>query len=102
MAKKEPEFHVACPEGHTDELRVRFVSDAPLRPVDLGAFRCLEPVLTPAKRVEVVDVDGQPGVDSGVWCPTCEEWYRERECIQRGTRRTVRGQSSDGSPNEPR
>jgi hypothetical protein len=27
------------------------------------------------------EADGTPGVTSGVWCPKCEEWYSERECI---------------------
>lgn len=81
MAKLRSGIRAACPKGHTDELRLRFVADAPLRLVDLGRLRYLEPILTPAKHVEVQAVDSQPGIDGGVWCPTCEEWYEEGECF---------------------
>jgi hypothetical protein len=62
-------------------LVLRFVADAPFRLVKMGTFQYLEPMLTPAKCVEVQDVDSQPGVDGGVWCPICEEWYDEEDCL---------------------
>ena len=83
MAKQPRATRVACPEGHTDGLQLRVVADAPIRLVDAGDLHYLEPVLVPGECVEVVDVEGQPGVDGGVWCPTCDEWFEADACIHR-------------------
>jgi hypothetical protein len=76
----------ACPEGHAEGLVLRWVVDVPVvgpRPDGSG----LE---VDEKEFEVQEGDGVLGVDGGVWCPACEQWYEEEECVQeKPTRRRV-------------
>ena len=72
---------VCCPKGHTEGLQVRRIFDCPValvRPDELD--------FDDTRRVDFEPVDydvrsNEPGVDSGVWCPTCEEWFNEDECV---------------------
>ena len=82
MTEQPAKFRVACPEGHTRGLRLRFVADAPIRLVQSRDLRYLEPSLSPSTCVEVQAVESEPVVDGGVWCPFCDAWYAEEDCIQ--------------------
>jgi hypothetical protein len=71
-------FVVACPRGHRENLLLRLVVDVPV----VGARADgdgLKPDLT---KPEIQEGDGDLGVDGGVWCPACEDWYEEGECVR--------------------
>jgi hypothetical protein len=78
MATSTDRFVAACPQGHRANLLLRLVVDVPV----VGARADgsgLEPDLTKA---EVQEGEGDLGVDGGVWCPACEEWYEEEDCVR--------------------
>lgn len=76
---RRPRFAAACPKGHREGLQLRFVADAPFTVLPNGDG--LDPTLEKPSEVEVQEPGSEPGVDSGVWCPECDEWYGESECI---------------------
>lgn len=75
----------ACPKGHTD-LQIRFPCE--FKVIGVGGGTTLNDAYLEADLLVVVDMDvevdqhQEPGITSGVWCPACEEWYRQHECIQ--------------------
>lgn len=77
MPKKRSQRVLACPQGHRDDLLLRLVVDVPAM-LDGGV---VNGHLSDESQIDVVEGGGTPGVDGGVWCPTCEEWYEESDCI---------------------
>lgn len=73
-ARDNPEPVARCPEGHTAGLQVRYPADFPLVLCD-GK---VAPADVKPDHVELCPPN-DPGVCSGVWCPTCEEWYTESD-----------------------
>lgn len=64
-----------CPAGHTKDLVIRRICDFPVTGVDDGIVEFDESKAP-------VDIDHEAdmlGTSSGVWCPSCEEWYQEEE-----------------------
>lgn len=66
---------IACPKGHTKDLLLRVVVDCP---VILGGAG-IEPALS--EDCEIQPPSGSIGCDDGIWCPHCEEWYDDSECV---------------------
>lgn len=78
MAKNK--YAAACPKGHAKGLQLRRPADFEVAGASPdGSMLDLASETAPAS----VDweADGEPGVTSGVWCPTCDGWYFEEECI---------------------
>jgi hypothetical protein len=75
MAK--PRFVVACPNGHTEDILVRCVVDFPAIASTDGRT-----VLADESKPEIQDAGSSLGVDSGLWCPTCEEWWDEEDAVR--------------------
>ena len=69
-------YELACPQGH-DDLIVRCVVDYPAILAADGS--CAIPDLSSTPDIQ--ERGGSLGVDAGVWCPTCEEWYWETDCV---------------------
>lgn len=72
-----PRYALACPKGHAERLRLRVLVDAP--PI-VGADGELHPDLE-STECEPQPTGSMAGIDSGVWCPTCGEWYPESDCV---------------------
>jgi hypothetical protein len=68
-----------CPKGHEKDLQLRRPADFKITGV-AGAGDYLECEESEPESVDWEE-DGTPGVVSGVWCPTCDEWYLESECL---------------------
>lgn len=71
-----PKFAHACPNGHR-ELQLRAVIDLDVAGAGEDSLECSTDLLWE-------DVDrcgGTKGIDGGVWCPACDEWFEEEECI---------------------
>jgi hypothetical protein len=73
----KPRFVVTCPNGHTEGLLIRCVVDFPAIPSADGRT-----VLADESKAEIQEIGGTPGVDGGIWCPTCEEWSDEGDAVR--------------------
>lgn len=71
-----PKFAHACPNGHR-ELLLRAVIDLEVTGADEDSLECSTDLL----REDVDRCGGTKGIDGGVWCPACDEWFEEEECI---------------------
>ena len=94
MAKK-PRYVVVCPNGHTKGLQVRCVVDFPAIACDDGRT-----VLVDESKPDIQEMGGSPGIDCGLWCPTCEEWSDEDDAVRPASEvapRRERRSSSSGT-----
>ena len=82
QAMPKPRFVVTCPKGHTKGLLVRCVVDFPAIASDDGRT-----ILIDESSPDTQESGGTPGVDGGLWCPTCEEWTAESDAVVRRIRK---------------
>jgi hypothetical protein len=70
-------YVAACPEGHVDDLQLR-------RPCDFAVRKELRGPYVEAdfrRGTPDEEADGEVGVTCGVWCPACEQWFDEEDCV---------------------
>lgn len=78
----KPTHALACPEcGNRDDLQVRMIVDVPAVLVEDVGGGFVDGKLDDVDAIEQPEVDGEPGVDDGVWCPRCESWSHRSECV---------------------
>lgn len=75
--KSRERFEIACPNGHREGLLLRCVVDY----VIVGVTK--DGVIDFDKAKPMIQEPGETiGVDSGVWCPACDEWFEADDCLR--------------------